>query len=468
MMKIYNTLTRQLEEFVPTTPGVVTLYSCGPTVYDYQHIGNLRAAVNNDIYKRIFEYNGYEVKHVINITDVGHLVSDADAGEDKMVKALKREGLDFSVDSMLKLAEKYTQAYWEDLRELNIEMPMNWPRATEHVQEMIALIEALIAKGYVYETSTAFYFDTAQFANYGKLANLDKMQIEEGARVDVDDEKRNPTDFAVWIKAVGDNAGHVMVWDAPFSDDKGFPGWHIECSAMSMKYLGETIDVHSGGVEHIGVHHTNEIAQSEAATGKPFVKYWLHNEHLRLPEGKMSKSEGNAILLKDLIAQGYNPLAFRYLVLQAHYRSHLTFSMDALTDAQNGLDNLYSKVIALGDEIGEVHEGYREQFLAAINDDFATPQALAVAWEVVKDKEMNAADKRATLLDFDRVFGLRLADAQEASYEIPDVIRALADERLAAKQAKDFKRSDEIRDELAANGWEVRDTAEGYELKPLG
>lgn len=466
MIKLFNTLTRQYEEFAPQKPSEVTFYSCGPTVYDYQHIGNLRAALHNDIYKRVLEYNGFNVYHIINITDVGHLVSDADEGEDKMLKGLKREGLDASFDSMLKLADKYTQAYLEDIQSLNIEMPRKWTKATEHIQDMIMLIETLIKKGYVYETSTAFYFDTAKFPDYGKLANLQNMNIEEGARVHVDEEKRNPTDFAVWIKAVDDNAGHVMVWNAPFSDTAGFPGWHIECSAMSMKYLGETLDIHSGGVEHIGVHHTNEIAQSQAATGKPFARYWLHNEHLILPEGKMSKSLGNSVLLSDVINHGIHPLAFRYLVLQVHYRSPMTFSFTALQDANNGLQAIYKKVAQLGDEIGSVADVYQERFMEAVNDDFNTAKALAVFHEVLKDSELENADKRATLLDFDRVLGLGLVHVQkEAEYEIPDEIQVLARERWEAKQHKDFGLADDIRLQLIGKGWEVKDTSDGYEIR---
>lgn len=467
MLKIYNTLTRQLEDFKPLVPNQVTFYSCGPTVYDYQHIGNLRAAVNNDIYKRVLEYNGYDVKHIINITDVGHLTSDADQGEDKMMKALKREGLDASYDSMLQLAQKYTNAFQEDLRALNVENPEKWTAATDHIQEMINLVQSLINKGYVYETSTAFYFDTSKFPDYGQIANLKEMEIEEGARIEVDSEKKNSTDFAVWIKAVGDNAHHVMTWDAPFCDVKGFPGWHIECSAMSMKYLGDTIDIHSGGVEHIGVHHPNEIAQSEAATGKKFVNYWLHNEHLRLQEGKMSKSLGNTILLSDLIKEGFNPLAFRYLILQAHYRSHMTFSKEALQDAQNGLENVYKKVRALGDEIGEVAVTYQERFLEALNDDFNTPKALAVFQEVLKDQELSNEDKKATVLDFDKVLGLGLADlkSEVEQVDIPQEIIDLAEERLEAKENKEYDLADEIRLQLSGLGWDIKDTPEGYELK---
>jgi cysteinyl-tRNA synthetase len=463
---VYNTLTRELEVFTPQHPPVVTFYSCGPTVYDYQHIGNLRSVIANDTYKRVLEYNGYQVRHISNITDVGHLVSDADKGEDKMVKALKREGLDQSVDSMLKLAQKYTEQYLKDLEALNVEMPEQWAKATDHITEMIEIVQGLIKKGIVYETSTAFYFDTAQFPGYGALAKLKIEEQEAGARVEVDSEKRNPSDFAVWMKAVGDNAGHVMVWDAPFCNEKGFPGWHIECSAMSMKYLGETIDIHSGGIDHIPVHHTNEIAQSEAYTGKKFVHYWLHNEFLVVKGDKMSKSAGTFVTLSQLIEKGFTPLAYRYMLLQGSYRSPLNFTFEALGDAQRGLLHLEEKIRTLGNEEGKVSVRYQKQFQDAINNDFNTPQALAVLQEMLKDTSVSNEDKRATVNDFDQVLGLGLVDVRKIAVMIPQVIITRADQRLEAKAQKDYVKADALRDQIAEDGWLVKDTPEGYTLEP--
>jgi len=466
-MKIFNTYSRKLEEFKPLNKGVVTFYSCGPTVYDYAHIGNLKKYVNDDIIARTFEFNGYKVKHVTNITDVGHLVGDADDGEDKMVKALKREKLDFTSESMLKLAGMYTEAFMKDLKALNIETPDVMPKATDHVKEMIEIVQGLIDKGYVYETSTAFYFDTSKFKNYGKLGNLREDDQQAGARVEVDPEKKNPFDFAVWMKAVGKNEQHVMNWPAPFYPGKGFPGWHIECSAMAMKHLGQTIDIHSGGIDHIQVHHTNELAQSEAYTDKPFVKYWVHNEFLVLDKGKMSKSAGTFIRLQDLIDKGYDPLAYRYLLLQAHYRSPINFSFESLDDAQNGVNNLREKVLALGgDTNARINQEYVERFKELLNNDFDTPRALTVVFEVLKDKELSNEEKKGTILKMDEVLGLGLGDLKVEEIEVPTRMHELAQARLEAKSNKDYQKADELRLEIEAEGWVVEDGKDGeYKLR---
>lgn len=482
MIKVFNTYTRKLEEFIPQNPPLVTFYACGPTVYDYAHIGNLRAYISSDTIRRVLEFNGYKVKEVINITDVGHMTSEAEEGEDKMMKAIKREGLDVSVASMLKLAQLYTDEFMKNLKALNILTPEVMPRATEHVKEMISIIEELIKKEYVYETSKGFYFDTAKFADYGTLGNLNSDSLKAGARIEVDPEKRNPFDFAVWIKAVGEHEHHLMLWDAPFSSVKGFPGWHIECSAMSMKYLGETLDIHSGGIDHIQVHHTNENAQSVGATGKQFVKYWMHNEFVVMKSAdpstslvagnkddieatKMSKSAGTFIRLQDLIEKGYDPMAYRYLLLQAHYRSPIVFSFESLDSAQTGLNNLREKILALGDLVGTPEPRYIEGFKDVINVDFDTPKGLAMVYAVLKDKALTDSVKKATVLAMDEVLGLNLVALKNESVEIPPEVIDLAEQRVAAKKMKDFALCDILRDKISELGFEIMDTKDGYEIK---
>lgn len=471
MIKVFNTYTRKLEVFEPQNPPVVTFYACGPTVYDYAHIGNLRAYIFDDTIRRVLEFNGYKVKEVINITDVGHMTSDAEAGEDKMMKAIKREGLDVSVTSMLKLAQMYTDEFMNNLKALNVLTPEVMPRATEHVKEMISIIEELIKKEYVYETSKGFYFDTAKFTDYGTLGNLNSDSLKAGARIEVDPEKRNPFDFAVWIKAVGENAHHLMLWEAPFSSVKGFPGWHIECSAMSMKYLGETLDIHAGGIDHIQVHHTNENAQSVGATGKQFVKYWMHNEFVVIKKenedeaGKMSKSAGTFIRLQDLIEKGYDPLSYRYLLLQAHYRSPIVFSYESLDSAQTGLNNLREKVLSLGELTGLPDQRYIDGFKDVINVDFDTPKGLAMVFAVLKDKALTESVKKATVLAMDAVLGLNLIALKQEKLEVPAEVVELAEQRIAAKKMKNFELADELRLRIAILGFEVMDTKDGFEIK---
>ena len=462
---LYNSLTKKKEVFVPIDPKEAKLYTCGMTVYDYAHIGHGRKYVMDDILKRVLIYNGYKVKHVQNVTDVGHLVSDADEGEDKMMKGLKREGLDFSVDSMLKLANIYTDTFMENLKDLNIQTPDVMPKATEHVKEMIEIVDGLIKKGYVYETSTSFYFDTSKFPNYSKLGNLNLDELNTEARIEGDDEKRKAADFSVWMKALGKNAHHVMVWDAPFSSVKGFPGWHIECSAMAMKHLGQQIDIHSGGIDHIKVHHTNEIAQSEGFTDKQFVKYWVHNEFLVLTTGKMSKSEGTFVTLNELKDKGFKPMAYRFLCLQAHYRSPLTFSFESLQDAQNGLENLYDKIINLGDHKGNVDQKYLAEFKEIINQDFDTAKGLALVFLILKDNKLSDADKKATVFELDKVLGLGLDSIKIEKEEAPTRVVELANERLKAKQSKDFDLADKLREEIAKDGWIIEDNKDGFVLK---
>jgi len=455
-LNLFNTLTRKKEVFKPISGKKVGLYTCGPTVYDYAHIGNLRTYIFEDILKRVLIYNGYKVNHIENITDVGHLVSDADEGEDKMMKALKREGLEPSAKSLLKLAEKYTDAFKRDIKLLNISEPSKWTKATDHVKDMIKLNKRLEKNGYTYETDDGLYFDTSKFENYGQLAGLKDVELKAGARVDMGS-KKNPTDFALWIKAVGENKNHIMVWSSPWG--KGFPGWHLECSAMSMKYLGEHFDIHCGGIDHITVHHPNEIAQNEGATGKKSVNFWCHGEFLVLDSGRMGKSEGNFITLQTIIDKDFDPLAYRYLNLQTHYRQKLTFSWEALQSAQNGLIELQNKVRKLKDK-GEIIKEYLEKFNQAINDDLNMPKALAVLQEVLKSKESDG-DKKATILKFDKVLGLGLGNLKE----IPKEVTKLAEDRQQARIEKDWAKADELREKIEKAGYIVEDAKENFIIK---
>jgi len=453
---LYNTLAHKKEEFRPIKKGKVGLYTCGPTVYNYAHIGNLRTYIFEDILKRIFLYNGYRVKHIENITDVGHLVSDADEGEDKMMKALKREGLDPNEKSLLKLADKYTKVFRNDTRLLNIIEPDKWTMATKHVKEMIKLIRRIEKNGYTYETDDGVYFDTVKFKNYGELAALCNVDLKAGARVEIGN-KKNPSDFALWIKAIGENKNHVMQWNSPWG--KGFPGWHIECSAMSMKYLGEHFDIHCGGIDHIPVHHTNEIAQNEGATGKKSVNYWIHGDFLVLDKGKMAKSAGTFITLQTLIDEGFDPLAYRYLNLQTHYRQKLTFSFDSLRAAQNALYNLRDIISGYGKPKGNSAE-YESKFLEAINDDLNMPKALAVVWDLIKNQNIESSAKKKTLLKFDEVLGLNLNKVKKE--EIPAEVIKLAEKRQEARKNKDWGSADKLRGEIESKGYVVEDQQDRF------
>jgi len=457
MLKIYNTLSKKIEDFEPIKGKKVGMYTCGPTVYNYAHIGNLRTYVFEDILKRVLAYNKYKVKHVMNITDVGHLTSDADEGEDKMEKGAKREG-----KTAWDIAKFYTEAFEKDLQSLNIIEPDKWCKATDHIKEQIKMVQKLIDKGYTYETSDGIYFDTTKVEDYGKLANLKNQELKEGARVDMG-EKKNPHDFALW-KFSPSGSPRQMEWSA--FGKKGFPGWHIECSAMSMKYLGEQFDIHCGGIDHVSIHHTNEIAQSEAVTGKkPWVKYWLHGEFLNMGSGKMAKSGDNFVTLDTLIQKGINPLAYRYLLLQTHYRKQLSFSWEALEAAQRGLERLYSEAIRLKKDKIEINgdKEIDDKFLNTINDDLNTPQALAVVWEAVNKKTIDYD----TLIKFDEVLGLNIKDTKIQGYneiEIPNEIQKLLDLRQTARDEKNWSESDRLRDEIKKHGYSVDDTGEGQKI----
>ncbi|MFH1972712.1 MAG: cysteine--tRNA ligase [archaeon] len=463
-MKLYNTLSRKKETFSPLKK-LVGIYSCGPTVYNFAHIGNLRTYIFSDLLKRTIEFNGNKVKHVMNITDVGHLVSDADAGEDKMMKALEREGLKPTKASMLKLANMYTKAFHKDLKELNIIEPKEWPKATEHIEEMIRLVKLLLKNGYAYETSTAVYYDISKFKDYNKLAQLSLNQLEAGARVEVDKEKKNPLDFVLWFKAVGKHSKHLMQWDSPWG--KGFPGWHIECSAMASKYLGKQFDIHTGGIDHIPIHHTNEIAQSEGAFNvNPWVKYWVHGEFLVLQKEKMAKSGDNFITLDTLKKKGYDALDYRYFCLGTHYRKPLMFSYEGLDAARNGYDRLKNKVLEMLEEpdIGEEDvEEFIESFQEAINDDLNTPKALAVVWDMVKDEKVINKKKYKVLMEFDRVLGLRLDEIKVE--KLPKEITLLIEKREHSRLQKHWDDADKLRDELKKKGYLIEDTSNGARWK---
>ena len=459
-LQLYNSLTRTKEDFQPLTAGQVGLYTCGPTVYNYAHIGNLRTYLFEDVLKRTLTYNGYAVKHVMNITDVGHLTGDRDMGHDKLEEGARREG-----KTAWEIAAYYTAAFKKDIARLNILEPSIWCRATDSIPEQIDLIRQLEDKGYTYRTSDGIYFDTAQFPAYTKLSHQKIEALQEGARVEVNPEKRNATDFALW-KFSPAGVKRQMEWDAPWG--VGFPGWHIECSAMSMKYLGAQLDIHCGGTDHIDVHHTNEIAQSEAATGKPFFNYWMHGAFLIISGGKkMAKSEGNFLTLENaFVNRGIDPLAYRYAAFQTHYRKPMEYSVEAMEAARNGIQHLRHQVrtlkAAAGADAGRRHADFQEKFLTEINDDLNMPRAMAVVQELLKS-HLAEADRLATLFDFDQVLGLDLAQADRAQH-LPAEIEQLVADRQKARQDRDFARSDELRDALQAQGYVVQDTPEGMKV----
>jgi cysteinyl-tRNA synthetase len=456
-IRLYNTKSRTVEVFGPMEPGSVSIYSCGPTVYHYQHLGNMRAAVFADTLHRMFAYAGYDVKHIINITDVGHNVDDADSAEDKMEKGSRREG-----KSVWEIAKMYTDAYFKDLASLNIQLAEYFfPRATDHIEEQIELIQKLEEKGYTYTISDGVYFDTSTFANYAEFAHLDVKGLQSGARVEENKEKRNITDFALW-KFSPAEVQRQMEWDSPWG--KGFPGWHIECSAMAMRYLGEHFDIHTGGIEHIPVHHTNEIAQSEASTGKPYVNYWMHNNHLQDTTGKMSKSNDDFLTLSTLIEKGYNPLAYRYFLMSANYRKELLFSFEALDGAAVAYEKLVLFAGVHRGAQGEVHEVYSREFAEAMFDDLNTSKAVGVLWTLLKDDAVSDADKYATLLDVDWFLGLGLDMVEKIDVVIPEEVQSLLDARAIARARKDFQESDRLRDEILSHGYMVKDTSEGQKL----
>jgi cysteinyl-tRNA synthetase len=455
-LTLYDNYTRTLRRFEPLVPGApVGLYTCGPTVYDYQHLGNYRTFLFEDLLKRVLRWNGYAVRHVMNITDVGHLTSDADTGEDKMEKGARRTG-----KTAWEIAGLYTDAFLADLEQLNIERPSVLCRATDHIALQIAFIADIEKRGYTYVTSDGVYFDTSRQPDYGRLARLDVKGLEAGRRVDLG-EKRHPTDFALW-KFSPPGGRRQMEWDSPWG--RGFPGWHIECSAMAQAYLGDFFDIHCGGEDHIPVHHTNEIAQTEARVGTRLANFWMHGYFLLMGDAKMAKSAGGFLRVQSLVDRGCDPLAYRYLCLTGHYRSQLNFTWDALDAAATGLDRLRAGFFALPDDDAAPNEGYLARFTDCVNDDLNLPRALAVAWEALRG-DLALAEKRATLARFDDVFGLRLAAWRPQVQAIPEAIRALAEARTAARRSKNWSEADRLRGELQTAGWEMEDRPDGYALR---
>mgnify|MGYP005797163377 FL=1 len=461
MLRIYNTLTRQKEDFTPIHEGKAYMYSCGPTVYNYAHIGNLRTYIFMDLFRRTLKYDGYKLKGVMNITDVGHLLSDGDTGEDKMQKASREQK-----KSPWEIAAYYTDVFFTDLKKLNIGKPEIIAKATDHIQEMIDYVQKLVEKGYGYEIDDGIYFDIGKFPGYGKLSRLNLEEQQAGARVEVNSQKRHPADFALWKKAEPE---HIMQWPSPWG--MGYPGWHIECSAMSLKYLGMPFDIHTGGVDHIPVHHENEIAQNEALTGKKSVNYWVHGEFMLVNNGKMSKSLGNTYRISDLEERGYKALDFRYFCLNTHYRKKLNFTFEGLDAAKAAyarvLAQVYKHKTAKASDDTALAEKYLAQFRQAIDDDLNVPLALGILWTMMK--ETPAKELYTAALEFDKVLGLDLDKAEapneeEQKTEAPQEVIALCEERKAAKAAKDWAKADKLRADIAAMGYTVVDTKDGYKV----
>ncbi len=483
-LKLYNTMGRELQEFTPIHKGKAGFYGCGPTVYNYAHIGNLRAYVFLDLLDRTLSFLGYDVTHVMNITDIGHLTDDADDGEDKMLKTARERS-----QSVLDIANFYTEAFFNDTDRLNIRRPTVVCKATDHIQEMISLIQKLEANGHTYTSGGNLYFDVSTFKDYGKLALLNLDDLKAGARIDVDQNKRNPFDFVLWFtKSKFEN--QALVWDSPWG--KGYPGWHIECSAMSMKYLGEQFDIHTGGIDHIPIHHTNEIAQSEGATGKKWVNYWLHNEFLVIAKdknkeidganGKMSKSDGNFLTLQTLIDKGYDPLDYRLFLLGAHYRSQVAFSWDAMDSAKNARKALLQRIsriiegkdIEMSTELGKQAQEMLQSFTVAVEDDLASPRCLSELQMTVKSTAISDIEKITLIRTMDSVLGLRLLEsAKEISGQLPEAVQldkeieALLLQRTEAKKQKNYALADSIRNSLHEKGILLEDTPQGTTWKKV-
>jgi cysteinyl-tRNA synthetase len=449
-LKLFDTYTRELRAFTPLKPPEVGMYTCGPTVYDYAHIGNLRTYIFEDVLRRVLEYNGYRVRHVMNITDVGHLTSDADTGEDRMEKGSRRTG-----KTAWEIAQIYTEEFQKDLQRLNIQPPHVWSKATDHIAEQIDFIRCIEAGGYTYRTSDGIYFDTSKLSDYGHMARLDTAGLQAGVRVEVG-EKRNPTDFALW-KFSPEGQKRQMEWDSPWGI--GFPGWHIECSAMAAKYLGPFFDIHCGGEDHIMVHHPNEIAQTEACYGTRLANFWMHGYFLQIDQSRMGKSAGNFLRIQTLIDEGYDPLVWRFFCLGAHYRAKLSFTWESLSGAATALNRLRSAVYEYGAP-SQADPEYLTRFLERINDDLNMPRAVAVVWDLVKS-ELPPGVKKATLLDFDRVLGIRLAEWRPSEEQVPAEVTALVEERQRARAQRRWKDADEIRERVRELGFDIEDTPKG-------
>lgn len=455
MLKLYNTLTRQIEEFAPMDPDNVKIYSCGPTVYDYQHIGHMRRYVGDDILIRLLKANGYQINHVMNITDVGHLTSDSDTGEDKMEKGSRKHGL-----SVWEIAKKFENQFFYSIEKLNIKKAGKIMHATDYIEDQIELIKALEEKDFTYKTVDGIYFDTSRFPDYFKLSGLSEKDLRAGARIEVVPGKKNFVDFALW-KFTPKGTRRQMEWESPWGI--GFPGWHIECSAMSMTALGPTLDIHTGGMDHVNVHHSNEIAQSEAATNRKFVNFWVHHAFLLVEDEKMSKSIGNIYTVDDVIKKGFNPLALRYLYFQTHYRHEMNFTWKALEAAQTALDRLYEIASGLGDpQIGCAQ--FEQDFLVAAENDLDMPKAISIVWEMLRS-DYPARARAETLYKMDEILGLEIRETAQNLKNIPSNILDLVREREDLRKAKKFIRADHLRAKIEKMGYEIKDGKKGAEIK---
>ena len=466
MLKLYNTLTKKIEEFKAINSPKVGMYACGPTVYDYTHIGHLRKYVGDDVLRRTLELLGFEVRHVMNITDVGHLVSDEDSGEDKIEKGARESGR-----SVWEVAKFYEDYFWKSVGSINILRPSVVAKATDHIEEQVKLIHRLEKNGFIYVTEHAIYFDISKFSDYTKLSGQKLEDKEVGVREDVviDHQKKNPHDFALWFFTVGHFKNHVMKWSSPWGE--GFPGWHIECSAMSMEYLGDSFDIHTGGVDHIAVHHTNEIAQSEAATGKKFVNYWVHHNFLQVDGEKMSKSKKNFYRVEDIEQKGFEVLAMRYLFLTAHYREKLNFTWKSLQASQNALNNIREQIRGFEGDFGLLNQAnlesdsFWQRFLSSASNDLNMPQAVAVLWELLRS-DYTTSRKVQIILEMDKILGLELDKYIGKPLNIPESVMKLIKKREHIRRSGDFKKSDELRSEIKKLGFEVEDTSDGAKIKP--
>ena len=456
-MKLYNTLTRKKDEFKPLNGNTVRMYSCGPTVYNYAHIGNLRTYVFMDLLRRVLKYEGYKLKGVMNITDVGHLMADSDDGEDKMAKSAREQNKD-----PYEIADFYTQVFFKDFEKLNISKPEVICKATNHINEMIDYVVGLCEKGYGYETGDGIYYDISKFKDYGMLSGNTLDDLKAGARIEVNDEKRNPYDFAIWKKAPKE---HIMQWPSPWG--QGYPGWHIECSTMARKYLGDVFDIHTGGVDHIPIHHENEIAQSEGLTGKNPANFWMHGEFMLVDGGKMSKSLGNTYTIEQLEKMGYAPMVFRYFCLNAHYRKKLNFTFETMDAAKTSYERLCAAILkhknASDNLDAEKLQGYIDEFNSDVADDLNIPSALGVLWTMLK--EPASKNVYETALEFDKVFGLSLDKVKEEKAEIPSDIIEKAEQMQNARKEKNYAVADAIRNELSSLGYIVKNTKDGYEIE---
>ncbi|MFH0987499.1 MAG: cysteine--tRNA ligase [Patescibacteria group bacterium] len=461
MLKIYNTLSRKKDVFQPLKDKEIGLYTCGPTVYDFPHIGNLRSYLFEDVLKRVLLYNGYKVKHVMNITDVGHLTSDADTGEDKVEKSAR-----IQKKSPYEIAEFYTKIFKENLKDLNVIEPDIWCKATDHIKEQIDLIKTLEEKGFIYKTADGIYFDTSLLPDYGKLAQLNIEGLKAGARIEMVKGKKNITDFALWKFSLPPAGGkkRLMEWQSPWG--VGFPGWHLECAAMSIKYLGIPFDIHCGGIDHIPVHHTNEIAEAEGAFGKTFVRYWMHGGFLQVEGEKMAKSKGNFFTLKDIKEKSFSRLSFRYLILQTHYRSSLNFTWKSLEASQNALLKIYETVSSYAKEAPKIPQDYETKITDAINDDLDTPTLISLLWEVIKSS-LKEDVKLGLLLRIDKITGLGLKEKWQEGREFSSEVSQLIELRENHRKEGNWSEADKVRKTLEKMGWHLEDTKEGPKIKKI-